>query len=273
MLLGLALLASGASLGACSGDKTYSVEFDALVGGQPFSCTQSYDGIGSSKATIQPLDLRMYVSGFELVKKSGDTVPLALVPDGTWQDSEVAYLDFEDATGTCAGGTPQVNTKVVGRAPDGDYTAIRFNLGVPSDEDHLNIGSAKPPLTDPNMFWAWSVGYRYLKVEVQTAVQQFFFHLGAEDCTGTNPSFDCLYPNVATVPLTGFSMGASHVSLDLANLFATSDLDAPAMPAEDTPGCQSDDSEPACGPLFNALGLTFLSTAPGPAQTFFGVAQ
>lgn len=260
-----------ASLAACAKDKTYTVEFDAMVGGQPFSCTQSYAGIGTSKTTIEPLDFRMYVSSVELVRANGDAVPLALIPDGVWQDDEVAYLDFEDATGTCTNGTPQVNTQIVGHAPDADYTAIRFALGVPADEDHLNIATAKAPLDDSLMYWAWAAGYRYMKLEVQSTAQpDFFFHLGAMDCTGPNTSVDCTYPNVATVPLTGFAMGTSHVSVDLAGLYATSNLDA-APPADDTAGCHSSDGEAACEPLFNALGLTFMSNSPGPPQTFFGV--
>lgn len=267
---GFIAFALATSLGAaCSSDKRYTVEFDAVVNGQPFSCTQAYSGIGTTMTTIHPLDFRMYVHDVALVH-GGVAEPLALDEDGTWQHDGVAYLDFEDGTGTCMTNSPQTNIVVKGRAPEHSYDAVQFVLGVPADQDHLDVVTAQAPLNNPLMFWSWSEGYKYVKLEVESTGQpDYFFHLGAMDCDGAGSSVTCTYPNLASVPLSSFDAGTSHVQLDLARLYATSNLDAEAGPDDPTEGCMSSDGDPQCPPLFEALGLSFQSNTPGPTQVVF----
>jgi uncharacterized repeat protein (TIGR04052 family) len=267
----IACIALFTGLAACSSEQAYTVEFDALVGGEPFSCTQSYSGIGTTMTTIQPLDFRMYVHDLTLVRSGGETVPLTLEDDGVWQNEGVALLDFEDGTGTCMTNSPQTNIKVTGHAPaHGDYDGLTFTVGVPAAQDHLNVISAVAPLNDPLMFWSWTGGYKYLKLEVKSTGQaDFYFHLGAQDCSGANTSVSCTYPNLASIPLSGFSMGVSHVALDLANLYSTSNLDAQPDMTNPVAGCMSIDGADDCPPLFAKLGLTFPGSPTAPAQTFF----
>src|SRR6201999_1014538 len=94
-----ALSLAAAGCGGAAAGTTYSVEFVPLVGGAPFSCTQTYPNIGTTQSTISPQDFRMYVSGVNLVRAGGEQVPLALEADNTWQGDDIALLDFEDGTG------------------------------------------------------------------------------------------------------------------------------------------------------------------------------
>src|SRR6202012_4485200 len=114
-------------LAGCSSNPTYTVAFAPLVAGQPFSCSQTYPNIGTSMTTMTPQDFRMYVHDVSLVRAGGQTVPLKLTPDKTWQSETVTLLDFEDGTGQCMTNSPETNFNVVGTAPEhGDYTGVQF---------------------------------------------------------------------------------------------------------------------------------------------------
>jgi len=52
---------------------------------------------------------------------------------------DLALLDFEDGTGGCVNGTPDVNDRVAGTVPEGHYTGLRFTLGVPFSAGMLAI--------------------------------------------------------------------------------------------------------------------------------------
>ena len=271
LLLTLVLLAG------CSGNPTYTVTFAPLVAGQPFSCSQSYPNIGTSMTTMTPEDFRMYVNSVSLLRAGGETVPLKLTPDKMWQSDTVTLLDFEDGTGQCMTNSPETNFDIVGTAPEhSDYTGVQFTIGVPADEDHLNAATAMPPLNQPALWWSWVGGYRYLRIDVgSNANSAWFFHLGAEACTGASTSsITCKYPDYPIIALSSFTAKSAKISFDLATLFADSNLDAmPDGVTDTTTGCMSSTADPECPPLFDKLGLTFESNDPGPAQTAFAVTQ
>jgi uncharacterized repeat protein (TIGR04052 family) len=276
--MGRRLLVVLLALAGCGGSgATYSVTFVPLVAGAPFSCTQTYPNIGTSMTTMTPQDFRMYVHDVQLVRTSGETVPLVLKADGVWQSDNIALLDFEDGTGTCMTNSPQTNFTVTGTAAEhSDYTGVQFTVGLPADQDHLNAATAMAPLNEPAMWWSWVGGYRYLRIDVASTVNSaWFFHLGAEACTGaSNTAITCKYPDLPIIALNGFQKNATKVSLDLATLFADSNLDAQPDPMVDpVTGCMSSTADPECPPLFAKLGLAFESNDPGPAQTFFAVTQ
>lgn len=264
-------------LAGCGGNPTYSIFFQAQVAGAPFSCSQTYPNIGTSMTTMTPMDFRMYVHDVGLVRASGETVPLKLTPDGVWQDTNIALLDFEDGTGQCNTNSPETNVAVVGTAPEhSDYTGVSFTVGVPADFDHLQAATAKPPLNQPALWWTWTSGYRYIRIDVATTKNAgWFFHLGAEGCTqaSSSTSITCKYPDLPIIALSSFSAKTAAVTLDLATLFADSDLDAqPDGTVDTTSGCMTSTGDPECPPLFEKLGLAFESNDPGPAQSFFVVA-
>ncbi len=273
------LVVFGFALGACGGDgsATYKINFKALVAGAPFSCSSTYDNIGSSKTTIQPLDFRMYVQDVSLVRAGGAHVPLALTPDPIWQSKSVALLDFEDGTGLCNTASPDTRTFVTGTAPSqSDYTGVQFTLGVPPDLDHLDVASATAPQNVPALWWSWLGGYRFVRIDVASqANESWSFHLGAMNCTGAvMTDINCKYPNQSTITLGGFTPSSSVVTMDLATLFADSDLDAQVDGMTDlVPGCMSGPDDPECPALYSKVGLTFQSNDAGPAQTFFTVSE
>ncbi len=159
LLLGFSAALAAASAG-CGGtqDETgeiREVSFAAAFGDKPFSCTETFKGLGTTKSDAQPLDFRMYIHDVRLVDGAGVEVPFELEQDGVWQRDSIALIDFEDGTGTCKTGSPETRTKITGRAPAGDYTAIRFKLGLPDDMNHFDAATAPAPLNVPGLWWAW----------------------------------------------------------------------------------------------------------------------
>lgn len=254
---------------------TFALQFAAKVGDAPFSCGATFEGLGTSQSSATPLDFRMYVHDVRLLGADGKEVPLALEQDGQWQREGVAFLDFEDGTGTCATGSPQTRTEVVGTAPAGDYVGVAFVLGLPSEMNHLDAATAPAPLNVPGMWWSWKGGYKFVRLELATPVNPtYFFHLGATSCDGNvNDGFSCAFANLADIRLDGFDPEKSTVVFDVASLYAQSDLDLPVDPMKDgVSGCMAFPGDPECPPVFGTLGLNFEGeAAAGAKQTVFRV--
>lgn len=241
-----------------------TVRFKATVGAQSFVCGTSYQDIGTSKATITASDFRFYVHDIRLIRADGDTVRAALRAEAPWQDNDVALLDFENGTATCSNGTPETRDAVVVMAPAGAYRGVTFALGVPFNRNHLDVSQAPPPLSLSRLFWSWTGGYKFLRVDMRatagdSAATPWVIHLGSTGCSpaasATTPVAKCTNPNRARVVLAGFDPSQDVVTADLAAMLARTDVrrNQPQTAA----GCMSADS----GGLFAALGL------PHPSST------
>ncbi|HEU4406173.1 MAG TPA: MbnP family copper-binding protein [Polyangiaceae bacterium] len=271
--------------GACGGDddddgapaeRELSIEFAALVAGQPFACSSTYPGLGMAQTTVRPLDFRLYVHDVELLTRGGEAVPLELEQDGVWQLDRLALIDFEDGSGDCATGSPETNLAVRGRAPArDDYAGLRFRLGVPEAMNHLDAATAQPPLNVPGLWWSWKGGYKFVRLDLALeSGAPYYFHMGATTCEGSvGEGFSCAYGNVATVTLDAFTPGVSRIVLDVADFYADSDLSRqPDMMTDSVPGCMAFAGDPECPAVFDKLGLSFESAAPGARpQSLFRV--
>ncbi|MBZ4420419.1 MbnP family copper-binding protein [Myxococcus sp. RHSTA-1-4] len=261
--------------GCGESEKTYTVRFSPQVREQALTCGTSYTDIGTSRSVIELLDFKLYVHGVTLVRANGERHALALEQDGTWQREGVALLDFEDGTGTCDTGSPQVRMEVVGTAPEhDDYTGLEFKVGVPAEMNHLDGATAPAPLNAPGMWWSWQGGYKFLRLDVRSRTNEsFFFHLGASGCKGSvAEGFTCAAENQVTVALTGFDPERNQVVLDAAGLYSELDVDRVANGTTDsTAGCMSSAADPECPGFFEQLGLAVDGSSIAPPSTFFRV--
>ncbi|MDB9527617.1 metallo-mystery pair system four-Cys motif protein [Oscillatoria sp. CS-180] len=146
--------------------QTVSIQFAGMVGDQAFSCEESYM-LGTTETMMMPTDFRLYVSEVALIDTDGNAVMVELEQDGQWQYENVALLDFEDGTGTCANGTAETRTEVVGTVPEGEYEGVRFTLGVPFDLNHADATLAASPLNLTAMWWNWQGGYKFLRADFE----------------------------------------------------------------------------------------------------------
>jgi uncharacterized repeat protein (TIGR04052 family) len=279
LLLALAALAAP----ACGGEEPpghthdgpvdVALTFKPRVGTQPFACGQTYTGLGTTGATYEPKDFRLYVHNVRLINHSYEEVPLALKEDGAWQRDGVVLLDFEDKTGLCTNGTQAMNDRIVGTVPGNHYVGLRFTVGLPFEKNHQDASIAKAPFNVSTLFWGWEGGYTFIRLDGRTAglPAGHNFHLGSTGCqtSGPNQVTSCQRPNRFDVEIANFDpTGAGGVVLDIAALFAGSNLDT--NQAQTAAGCMSESKDDDCAPIFQRLGLGFGSSPGTPgAQAFF----
>ena len=262
---------------SCSTDdvKQVIINFKAKVGNQDFSCSSTFTNLGSQSSTATVSDFRFYIHSVVLVKADGSEVKVTLTEDGKWQKDDVALLDFEDGAGNCANGTSEINTQIVGSVDSGDYTGIKFNVGVPFDMNHQEPQNAPSPLNLTSLFWVWNAGYKFARIDLQVgpagSTEEWRIHLGSTGCNGATPTdvpTSCANPNRSQIVLANFDVSNDTIVADLSSLVASSDISTSLDPAQ--PGCMSNPSDPDCTGVFNNFGLSFGGNA-STGQTFFSV--
>ena len=250
-------------------EQAVSVAFSAQIDGEDFACGESYADQGSTQTTLTVNDFRFYIHDLRLVDADGVEVEVMLAEDGVWQRDGIALLDFEDGGSACEAGTPQTNTSVVGTVPAGDYTGIRFRVGVPFEHNHADP-NAEAPLNLVSMHWNWAGGYKFMRIDGQTdGLQVWRLHLGSTGCDGdplSGGTTVCAQENIVDVEIDNFDVASDVVVAELASVLANIDLDSNAE--ESQPGCMSAPSDADCAPYFDALGLPFDGSTP-PTQGLF----
>jgi uncharacterized repeat protein (TIGR04052 family) len=290
LALGLALAAceddTESLLDASDGDagndaapepRAIELSFEGRVGSAVFDCTQTYDQIGTSKVRVSFSDFRLYVYDVRLIDEADQEIPLALTQDGEFQYEDVALLDFEDRTGSCANGTAVTNTLVKGTLPAGSFKGLRFGVGVPSALNHTNPPETPAPLNLMTMAWTWQAGRLFTRLDARVETDSgnrppFLIHLGSDRCTG-NPGagqpVSCARPNRAEVELASFDPERDKIVLDYAQLVAGVALDDDQGGES---GCMASESDPECQSIFGRLGVDPVSGSRGAdAQVVFSV--
>jgi uncharacterized repeat protein (TIGR04052 family) len=251
-----------------NGKKLYTVRFDSRAGDQPFKCGTRVP-LGTQGTRAEPVDMRFYVHDVALIRANGERVPLELHQDERYQRENVALLDFVDDTGGCATGDTDIRNVVHGYAPEqADYTKLSFKVGVPEDKNHLDAAQAPAPYNASGLWWSWSLGFKYMRIDLTSDAQPiWFFHGGSSDCAGTAAKgYTCLSRQIANIELANYDPQASLVVFDAQRFYAASDITV----ADDTPGCMGFKPDTQCAPLYNTLGVTPWDDAtPGPPQTAF----
>ncbi len=258
------------------------IQFTPEVNGVPFRCGQSYTGIGSTQSTLTPKDFRLYVNQVQLVNAAGESVPMTLTQNA-WQHDDLALLDFEDKSGDCESGTVDTNFEITGTVPAGEYTGLKFELGVPFAMNHQDASKAPSPLNLTSMFWVWRFGYKFTRIDFATTGQPqgYFIHLGSTGCTGTatkdtehtmhvqheghdhgeeaesltTAPLQCEYPNRGTIALNNFQPESDSIVVDLGAVLKDSNVD---INQPETPGgCMSGEDDSDCDAIMPALGVAF----------------
>jgi len=261
------------------------LRFTAEVIGQPFECGKSYKDVGTTRSTIVPSDFRMYISQVQLTTADGQSVPVHLTQDKTWQLEGIALLDFENGQGPCRNGTPPMNTVIRGTVPAGQYKGVTFTVGVPFDRNHGDPTVAPAPLSSTAMFWNWQGGYKFMKFDTASSgrpqiaakpapqgggnASGFSVHLGSTLCASlsrTQAPTACKNPNRIEVTLADFDVKKNKVVVDIGQVLAGVNVDINAP--KTSPGCMSFPNDPDCPAIMNALGLSYDGKAPNGPQQF-----
>jgi len=219
----------------------------------PFVATWGDNPIQCGGAEIALTDLRFYVSEVELLNSNGEAQKLALHKEIPWQQSDLALIDLENGQGSCSNGTSEIYAYLVGSLPPGEYSGLRFTVGVPFEINHLDPLQADAPLDDPAMHWHWRSGYKFLRAGVRSTTDDFWIHVGSAGCEGTVRNISaCRFPNRITVELDDFSPGDDAIAVNLKELLDGTDLTDGVLS-----DCSSGPPETACNAPFAALGIDF----------------
>jgi len=264
-LSALSLLPALLLLAACGEPEPLDVHLtaDLTVGDEPAACGTDYT-LGRDGTTAQLADGRLFLSGLELRDQDGTWVALELAQDTPWQLEDIVLLDAEDGTAGCSdSGNADLNDHIMGVLPGGTYDALRFDVGVPFEHNHLDSATAPAPLNTQGMFWTWQGGYKFVRVDAVVpgdVPSRWNVHVGSTACdsdASTQPPAEpCGKPNRARVTLEGFDPESSTLGIDLGAFFAQADVQVNT--AETPPGCMSMPMEPDdCEPVFEQLGLSF----------------
>ena len=290
-LLGGALCAlSVSAYAADASTQPVEIEFAAVVGAEPASCTTTYRDVGSSHAAMFLQDFRIYVSAIRLIGADGAEVPVTLGPDGIWQNDRVVLLDFENGTGNCNGNAP-MNHRVKGSVPPGTYRGIVFEIGVPFELNHQDPTRAAAPLNFSALTWPWQIGYKFATIDfdtkpagertlvpvegmnAKTSATGFSVHLGSMQCASSGPrvppAAPCGSPNRPVYRFDDFDSTKQVLVLDLGALLAGTDVtqNMPGSPS----GCMSGIGDDDCIDIMNRFGLSFRGK-PSTGQQFVRVA-
>ncbi|MFP2895732.1 MbnP family copper-binding protein [Corallococcus sp. 4LFB] len=254
---------------------TVNVPVVARVGAEAFTCGKTYANVGTTGTTYEPMDFRVYVHDVRLVTRAGQEVPVTLTEDGSWQSEGVVLLDFANKDGLCTQGTEGMNASIKGTAPQGDYTGLRFKLGVPEERNHGDVSTAAAPLGDTGLFWSWRSGYIFLRVDGHTpGLPEHVMHLGSTHCAPppegqTQGTAGCANDNRPELALDGFDVTKNKVVMDVGALFAGSNLDQNLSGPNTAVGCMSSPTDVDCAPIFQRLGLAFSDQSANPAEQSF----
>jgi uncharacterized repeat protein (TIGR04052 family) len=248
-----------------------TIEFAAKVGADDFVCGDTYDGLGADDSTLQLTDFRLYVQDVALKNADKEWVVVEL-EQNKFQIEDVALLDFEDGCGEF--GNPDLNSVVTGTLPEGEYSGLRFRMGVPADLNHADASTAPGPLGLTDLFWNWRGGYKFLRIDSGNIMGNptiWRMHLGSTGCgitedPATPPEAPCTNENRVAVELEAFDAESDTVAADIAALVNGAPLNENA---EGTPnGCMAAPDDSDCGPIFENLGLAF-GDQPAGTQIFF----
>lgn len=253
-------------------ERDVTVNFAAQVNGANFTCGQTYTGVGTGSHDYKINDFRLYVHDAYIHDSISGDFDIELTQDAVWQLDNVALLDFENSNdSTDCNGTPETNTQLVGKLTlpptvATDATQMCFTVGVPVEKNHLDTSTAASPLNATGMFWAWKVGYKYIRVDGAgdpTGVNEAFnLHLGAQGCpAGTAtapPTTACTAQNIIKVCIDNFDLDNSVVAVDLGPVFEANDVSTNLVTnATAKPGCQSFIDDDDCEEIMPRLGLDY----------------
>lgn len=213
--------------------------------------------------------LQFYIHAIELQNNQGQWH--AVSPSITAGDQQTVAL-----VGGVCGAEQQWQVKLKEMIELNDQQAVRFTLGVPFHLNHKNPLTQPSPLNQPDMFWTWQNGHKFLRLEMATDDKNWLFHLGSTGCQSPAPvrppESACKNPNRRQITLalpqkTSPQQTANSKSINKDSVNRLSDssdtipikLDLKALLGDidltkDT-SCQSNPATKSCPVLLSKLGI------------------
>ena len=141
-----------------------------------------------------------------------------------------------------------------------EIQGIQFDVGVPFELNHQDPMTQPAPLNQPDMFWVWQTGHKFMRLELRSDQTNFTYHLGSTGCQSQSairpPKVACKNPNRPTIVLDEYKAGDT-ILIDIGSLLSESKL-------EQDINCKSSPSNADCTSLLKRSGI-------GGAQKLFRI--
>lgn len=244
-----------AALSGCGSDndsdnspaKTHiNLNFAAQLNSAELQCALNSETVGSGQTPADIKYFGVYISNLEVATDSGDFIAVDLDASATADvERGISLITF------C--GTSLTNSQIAGTVAEGDYSRLRFTIGVPEQYNHLDATQTEGILAkEIAMHWNWTKGYKHARMDVTG----WNIHLGSTACSGENADAVCANGNRPTYSFSNVDFANANVVLDYAALVNNSDISTDNGGA---PGCMSGATDPECTAVFTALGLDLAS--------------
>lgn len=273
--LAIAAGAAGAAT-AATDTQPVDIQFRAVNGTTPVTCGELITGLGTTKATANLRDFRLYIANVKLIRKDGKKVALKLGGNKEFNyasgGNAVTLIDLENGQGQCNTGSYAMNRVIKGTVPKGNYRGITMYMGVPVPMNHTDITTAPAPLNVAAMNWSWQSGRKFSKIEVgdpngtagSWKSKVFYVHMGSTGCVGnpaTGATTSCKASNRGSIPFTsGFNAAKQAIAVDIGALLAGNDVTVNQAGAG---GCMAGPTDPECGPIFDAFQIDWQANGSG----------
>jgi len=226
---------------ACNKKEPIQLQFQPVFKGKKIACDDSFS-VKESQWQINALSF--YVSKLKINQQK-------LHVNGLDADTDVSLLG-----GVCRQSMNWIvniedEIKVGGN--------LSFELAVPFELNHKNPLTAPFPLNQPDMFWAWQLGHKFIRLDMANQTIQgedWSFHLGSTGCDSASvmraPKKPCKQPNRFNFNIENFNPD-KPIYIHLDRVFNHLPLvnDNNCMGSITSPGCQVIYANLAKNDLFN----------------------
>ncbi|HEX6224984.1 MAG TPA: MbnP family protein [Chryseolinea sp.] len=171
-ILGLCILGKSIAQSSSKGKQVGAAELiiTPFVGAKPLYLDSVYTNANGERYAVKKL--KFFISDVALAKAVGEEVTAR----SAQSKAGIFLIDFKESNFDAGYGMQSY--KIEFDVLEGEYSDIRFNVGLPRRVNHLDPSLAEPPLNiaQGDMYWAWNSGYIFLLVEGQRLEQNDFFH-------------------------------------------------------------------------------------------------
>lgn len=189
---------------------TLKVVFNHKVGSQPL-LTNGTIYTNDQGETYTVNNFKYYISNISLKKTDGSYFVLPKTID-----SDLGYFLINNSN-------PSSKTISLSNIPEGDYTAIAFNIG--TDEQRDTSGAQTGMLSvDSAMFWGWNFGYIYMKLEgnctINGTMQGLMYHIGGSVNFNCIRKTECAF-NGSVLSVRANTSPEIEINTDVSEIFKT----------------------------------------------------
>lgn len=197
----LYLLLTAILIFSCAPSKeSLRIEFRPYYNNQALNCDLSFQHEGENWSINT---LGMFASSFSISTLAGSHQKVELI-DSNWQSSKTALLWFKPNCEHDELPNNQYNRHITMQIDPSNFSQTKqlaFTMAVPFAENHANPLTQAAPLNNPEMFWSWQTGHKFMRFDIKQIddTANWAFHLGSVGCTSKStlraPKGECAQPN------------------------------------------------------------------------------